>query len=51
MAEIEKLEISLEKFLRNLVVQRLMGVMAFFQKPPDGNGDLFGVGFCLERGD
>ena len=45
MAEIEKLEIGPQKFPRDFVVERLMRVVAFFQKPPDRNGDLFGVGF------
>jgi hypothetical protein len=47
MAEIEKFEISLEEFLGNLVVQRLMRVMAFLEKTSDGNSDLFGVRFRL----
>ena len=47
MAEIEQLEIGPEEFLGDFVVQRLMGVVAFFQEPADRDGDLFGVGFCL----
>ena len=50
MTEIEKLEIRLQEFLRDFVVQRLVRVMAFFQKPADRNGDLFGVGFGLRPG-
>ena len=49
MTEIEKLEISLKKFLRDLVVQRLMRVVAFFQKSPDRNGDLFCVRFGIRQ--
>ena len=47
MAEIEKLEIGLQEFLRDFVVQRLVRVMAFFQEPADRNGDLFRIGFGL----
>ena len=46
MAEIEQLEIGCEKFARDFVVQRLMGVMAFFQEPSDGEADLLRIGFA-----
>ena len=50
MAEIEQLEIGAKEFLGNLVVQRLVGVVALFQEPSHGNRHLLGVGFGLGLG-
>jgi hypothetical protein len=49
MAEVEELQIGAEKLLRDLIVQRLMGVMALLKQPPDRNLDLLEIGACLER--
>ena len=43
MAKIEQLEVGLEEFLRDFVVERLMGVMTFLEQPPHGRGDIPGV--------
>ena len=51
MAEIEQLEIGLEEFLRDFVVQRLVRVMAFLEEAADGGGDVSGVRFRLDRRD
>jgi len=45
VAEIEQLEIGLEEFLRDFVVERLVGVMAFLEEPANGGGDIPRVGF------
>ena len=50
MAEIEQLQIGLEEFLGNLVVQGLVGVMAFLQEPANRGGDIPGVRFRMKRG-
>jgi hypothetical protein len=49
MAEIEHLEVGLQKLSGNLVVERLMRVMALLEEAAYGNGDLFRVRLCRER--
>jgi hypothetical protein len=41
MAEIEQLQVCLKELLRNILIQSLPSVMAFFQKPPHRHGDRF----------
>ena len=49
MTEIEQFEIGAEKFLRDLIVERLVGIVSLFQKPTDGNLHLLEVRLRLER--
>ena len=49
MAVIKHLEITGEQFARDLVVQRVMGVVAFFEQPRDRDGDLLGIRFRFDR--
>ncbi len=49
MAEIEDLEIAGEEFARNLVVQRMMRVVALLEETPDGEPDLLGIRLCQDR--
>ena len=41
MTEIEQFQITPQEFFRNLLVQLLAGIMAFFQEPADRHGDRF----------
>ncbi len=49
MAEIEQLQIRPQKLLRDLVVQRLMRVVAFFQEAPHRDFHLLQIRLRLER--
>src|SRR6266700_3839085 len=41
MTEIEQFQITQQEFLRDLLIQLLAGIMAFFQEPADRHGDRF----------
>jgi hypothetical protein len=49
MAEIEHLDVTGEPFARDLVVNRMMRVVAFLKQARDGNADLLGIRFRLKR--
>ena len=49
MTEVEQFEIRPQKFARDFVIEGLMRVMAFLEKPAHRNANLFSVGFCLKR--
>ena len=43
------LEIAGEEFARNLVVQRMMRVVALLEETADGEADLLGIRLCQNR--
>jgi len=49
VAEIEDLEVTGEEFARNLVVQRVVGVMAFLQQSANRDANIVQVGLCRKR--
>ena len=49
MAEIEHLEVTGEQLARDLVVQRMMSVVAFLEQTPDGEADLLGIRLRADR--
>ena len=49
MAEIEDLEVAGEQFARNLVVQRMMRVVALLEEASDREADLLGIRLCQNR--
>jgi hypothetical protein len=46
-AEIQQLEIGAQELARHVVVQRLVGIMALFQKTADRHTNLFSIRFGL----
>ena len=43
VAEIKNIEVAGEQFTRDLVVERVVRVMAFLEETPDRESDLFGI--------
>jgi hypothetical protein len=49
VAEIENFEVTGEKLFRDLVVQRVVGVMPFLEETTDRKANLFGIRFGKNR--